>query len=206
MLSQETLAKATILDVEWINLTLAEISKLVELNNFKNQSSEDSENNDATASSLLRTESGKSIAISSATLPWHAEKPVQIPLDLALTQSGKKFYLASVIAGKDLKHAWASLTKQQQQNIENMFNSRIQAFIDKEPVNVRRVHNQKGKIPIFYFGNKGGQRAYFMQLPAHDFDAPVIIRMANCDKNTQLDVLSAITNSDIQHITQSSGL
>lgn len=125
-------------------------------------------------------------------------KPVDffsVPLELLKVRgSGREVLVGTLIAGKDIVRAYEILNRDQLKRAETCFYSHLAGYIDGQPV-ARRVKSDAVKRPILYFRNlSGGLRIYFLE-PEKIDGQPVIIRIAVCYKNQEVDILSHLTNT-----------
>ncbi len=144
------------------------------------------------------------LTVGQDSLPWLKE-PAALQVAECKVQGGESFYLASAIGTSDkLTKAAEGLTEDQRRITDNMFYSRLQGFLDKDPnARVEQYPNAETPFPIFVFKNKGGQRVYFgsttFQPEGVTESKQLIIRLAVCDKNRQGLVFPVLgTKSDGQ--------
>lgn len=139
----------------------------------------------------------ETLTLTPDTIPWIREARV-VNLARVTLESGNAFLLGNMIEG-DLKIAANALDKHRSEICNNLFYTNIPDVIDQqysETVSVLTNHRTRDRI--YYMGNPGGQRVYFMRFSQGD--TPVILRIAVCDKAQQLDVLRVISNDSIKQI------
>lgn len=142
---------------------------------------------------------GPQITLTRRDLPWLPQENEKIKLKRVAVQGGGIFYLAGCTRGKKLVDAANQLDEHRSKITNKLFNSRIGEFIKGYNVNVKTLINSVATRPVYYVGNPGGQRVYFMRFDNID-GFPVIIRIASCDKSAQSDVLSVLTNQSLRNI------
>lgn len=109
------------------------------------------------------------------------------------------FLLASAVGTSDkLIEAANGMTKQQRENADNMFYSRIPEVVCRGySPNVETLPSPVTKFSIHVMRNKGGQRVYFARvmlgIPEEQVTGPTILRLAVCDKNKQALVMSVLS-------------
>lgn len=145
------------------------------------------------------------IALTQAEIPWFGRNEEIIPLVRVNVRGGGNFYLGSAIREKRLTQAANQLDEHRSRITNNLLYSHLPDFIVKgyNPA-VTLVDDARSEKPIFYVGNKGGQRVYFMRLDKLQ-GIPVIIRMAVCDKSMEDVVLGVMTTNShkrIKHVSR----
>lgn len=122
-------------------------------------------------------------------------------------RGGVEFFLGSAVRGKILTGAADALDTQRTKNAHNMFYSRLPAFVENQEGAKKLDYQITEDTDIFYFGNEGGQRVYFIMLPqirvverklfnpfvTETLEAPCIVKIAVCDKNLEQQVLGVLT-------------
>ena len=131
------------------------------------------------------------VKINRRDLPWIAEEALSIPLAKIRSQNGG-FLFGSAIRGKALVDAASGLDEHRSTVTNNLLHTHLPQFAEGFNPHVKIAENTRTLQPIFYVGNKSGQRVYFMRFGKIE-GMPVIIRIAACDKAKQLDVLGVIT-------------
>lgn len=142
---------------------------------------------------------GSHLTITRRDVPWLPTESERIRLKRVGVSGGAEFYLASATRGKKLVEAASELDEHRSKIANSLFNSRISEFIRGYAVNVKTLIHSVAKRTVYYVGNPGGQRVYFMRFDNMD-GLPVIIRIAACDKSAQTDVLSVLTDQPIRNI------
>lgn len=143
------------------------------------------------------------VPIDSTVLPWVADGEYSTSLSRVVVQDGTEFLLGSVVdSHKQLLRAAEGMSDHQRQIADNMFYSRIAAFIGNgHSRNVEAVNNAVTESPIYAMRNNGGQRVYFVMTNlALDSSKPdqtssVVLRVAVCDKNRQAVALKLLTSN-----------
>lgn len=103
------------------------------------------------------------------------------------------FYLGSMIRGEVLVHAADQLDPHRSRIANHLLYSQLPELITKGfNSRVDIIRDPVTEKPIYYLGNPGGQRVYFMRFDNIE-GVPVIIRIAVCDKARQLQVLRVLT-------------
>lgn len=130
-------------------------------------------------------------------IPWLEQKEVKVPLELVTEEGtdGQKFFYADFIHGKDLLEAEYQLVKQQGKSADNLFFSHIGEFLrrgGRHPY-IKLIHDPKTDKPIYCAYNDSGPRVYFMRFDRIE-GIPIIIHIATCDKERQIQVLTTISN------------
>lgn len=140
-----------------------------------------------------KTSEGPQIVVKKDDLPWLQDSE-EVRLKKMYFLSGKSAYIASVVRGRRLIDAASDLNKKKSEIVNRLFYSCLPDFVENgyNP-HVKRIDGQITKRPIFSVGNPDGQRVYFTRLDNLN-GIPVILRIAACSKNRQVDVLSEITH------------
>lgn len=146
------------------------------------------------------------LELTKADLPWLPEEKTAIPLVRIRLEGGNEFYLGSAIKEKRLRIAANQLDQHRSQLTNSLLYSHVPDLVIRghNPY-IRIVNNARSERPIYYVGNRGGQRVYFARFDKLQ-GIPVIIRIAVCDKNMEEVVLSVITIASHKRIKQSSKL
>lgn len=146
------------------------------------------------------------LRLTRAEMPWLTSDREDIPLAKISLKGGGAFYLGSAIRDKRLIQAADALDKRRSEMTNSLFYTHIPDFVNtgRGPY-ISLLGNSRSEKPIFYIGNKSGQRVYFMPFDRLQ-GIPVIIRVAACDKNTEGVVLGVLTTSSHKWIKHSSKL
>ncbi len=135
-------------------------------------------------------------------LPWASEQQ-ELQMSLCKLQGGAEFLLASALKSHDdLTEAANSMSKQQSENCNNMFYSRVAGFIQNGNAasNVDTFPDARTDFPIRVLRNKGGQRVYFGVMRDEASGRTIILKLGACDKNKQAQVTNVLTStSDRNH-------
>lgn len=150
------------------------------------------------------TRSNSAITLSRADLPWLPAENVRVPL-VNFAANGREFLFGSEISDKDLVKAASHLDAHRSEICNNLLHTHLPEFAEGYSEHVKVVANHRSRQPIFYAGNKGGQRVYFMRFGKID-GKPVIVKVAVCDKARQEDVLVVLTGQSRRQIKGSSKL
>ncbi len=124
-------------------------------------------------------------------LPWLPDNHHEVHLVRMRIGSGQ-FLFGSAIKGRPLVEAAQQLDEHRSEIANNLLYTHLPQFAEGYNPHVKIVENTKTRQPIFYIGNKGGQRVYFMRFGKIE-NMPVIVKIAVCDKARQLGVLEEIT-------------
>lgn len=148
----------------------------------------------------------QSFKLTQAEIPWLGSNAETVPLVKVGIQGGGEFYLGSAIKEKRLVQAADQLDKHRSEISNNLLYTHLPEFVTRghNPY-IRVVANARTDRPIYYVGNKSGQRAYFMRFDKLQ-GIPVIIRTAVCDKNMEGVVLGVITTASHKRIKQAARL
>lgn len=128
-------------------------------------------------------------------LPWINDS---VDLNAALVTPKDKtcpqFIFASAVGThRKLVEAADALTEGQQQNVDNMFWSRIGPLLrDGYSPLVDTVPNPRTNAPMFVTKNEGGQRVYF-GISRSENGLPLVVRFGVCDKNKQDSAISVLS-------------
>lgn len=136
--------------------------------------------------------SGKSLELTRGELPWLPEKE---QINLVLVRAGgdgKEFLYGSAIRGHALRSAADQLDEHRSQLVNNLFYTHLPDFIEGRSAHISVLTHERTPRKIYYVGNPGGQRGYFIRFDNLE-GKPVIIRVAVCDKSQQLKVLEVLT-------------
>jgi hypothetical protein len=144
---------------------------------------------------------GETFLVGNHVLPWLSNEQ-EIPLvRVRLAGTGQVFHFGSAIRGKRLQDAATALDERRNRVVDQLFYSRIPDLITSGFAHSAKVlENRTTDDPIYYFGNKSGQRVYFMKFNGEQRELPLILRIAVCDKANQSDVLSVLTTQDRKRI------
>lgn len=136
----------------------------------------------------------KKIEIYRDDLPWlEANKKANLAM-ITLKGTQDRFYFGSLIEGKELVDAANQLDRHRSEIANHVLYSQLPDLIRNGfNTRVNKVKDGITSRPIFYVGNPGGQRVYFMRFDNLDGN-PVIIRIAVCDKSRQIQVLKVLTH------------
>lgn len=142
---------------------------------------------------------GPRIIVPRTEIPWLDKEEESIQLARIKIVGGQDFYLGSIIRGKKLTAAANALDEHRSRISNNLLNTAIAEYIRTgfNP-SIKIVDNKITRNNIYYTGNQGGQRVYFMRMDKFlrpGDKLPIIVRIASCDKAQQNDVLSVITSS-----------
>src|SRR3989338_4680570 len=128
-------------------------------------------------------------------IPWLEQKDIRIPLELITVEgtSGERYLYADFIHGRSLVDAARQLIDNRG-NIDDLFFSHMPSFLKygRHPY-IKMIHEPKTEKPIYCVYNNDGPRVYFMRYDRLQ-DIPVIVRIAACDKERQIQVLTTISN------------
>lgn len=138
---------------------------------------------------VVRTD--KSIALTKEDLPWLPEQSHKVPLVRIRSATGD-FLFGSAVQSKGLVEAASRLDEHRSAIVNNLLHTHLPQFAEGFNPHVIQVEHPRTHQPIFYLKNKGGQRVYFMRFGRIE-NAPVIIKIAACDKANQTAVYAAIS-------------
>lgn len=135
--------------------------------------------------------------VDETVLPW-VDGQVELSLAECRLANGESFILANAVGTHPkLVAAAEAMTDQQQTNVNNMFYSRIQTYVEQGYApNIESMPAPGTGFPIKVMRNQGGQRVYFGMtnlLLTSGETRPVVMRLAACDKNKQSSVTSVLT-------------
>jgi hypothetical protein len=131
-------------------------------------------------------------------LPWIGEgETAAINLTRCTLTSGVEFLVGSALKTHDrLAKAAQGMNEQQQRNCDNMFYSRVAGYIEGglQSSNVENMPDTAAPFAIKVLRNNGGQRVYFgLFTTPGTGDLPVVLRLAACDKERQVQVMKIIS-------------
>lgn len=150
-------------------------------------------------------QSDEKVSVTRKNFPW-IPSDTHVRLTEISLNSGKKYFLGSLLRGKQILKAAIKLAKQtvwsDQSNDD--FYKEIKALIDSGndySPNIVTLRNPRGNRAIYYVKNDH-VRVYFARMDplrvasvnGQKIDIPVIIKLAVCHKNYQKEVLSVISN------------
>ena len=147
---------------------------------------------------------GKSITIRKEDIPW-LETPVHKVELVTMRHGSVEFLFGSAVEGKKLKKAAGRLNEYRSELCNQLLNSHLPQFAEGFHPRVSTLGNAITHQPIFYVGNNGGQRLYFMRFGRIE-NKPVIVKIAVCDKSDQGQVLSVLTDQSKKVIKKVSRL
>lgn len=166
--------------------------------------SEIASNNPNLPSSYVRVEHlPEPVTVNQDTLPW-----LQGPYDLSVArcelQDGTSFFLANAVGSHDkLITAAESMNDHQQRSVNNMFYSRLPAYVaDGHSPQIETLSGSSTEFPLKVMRNKSGQRVYFGVISAPvetvpstglTSESPIVVRLAVCDKSKQGLVMSVLS-------------
>ena len=138
------------------------------------------------------------VGIHKSDLPWlpenyHESNLVQIRIGTS------RFLFGSAVKGQLLTEAAQQMDEHRSEIANQLLHTHLPQFAEGYNPHVKVVDNPKTRQPIFYVGNKGGQRVYFMRFGNLD-RMPVIVKVAACDKAREVDVLAEITTDSRKQI------
>lgn len=130
-------------------------------------------------------------------IPWLERQDISIPLELMTFKgtSSERFLFADFIHGRKLTEAAAHLVEQRGVSIDSLtFTHLTPEFLKsgRHPY-IKLIHDPVTNKPIYCIYNPSGPRVYIMR--RNEIQGfPVIIRIAACDKERQIQVLTTISN------------
>ena len=139
-----------------------------------------------------------SLKINNTEIPWLPTESHIVRL-IKMKGATGHFLFGSAIQGKALVEAAQQLDSHRSDITNNLMYTHIPPYAEGFNPHVKIVENPRTNQPIFYVGNKGGQRVYFLRFGRID-NMPVIVRIAACDKATQREVLSTITTTSRRNL------
>lgn len=131
------------------------------------------------------------VRIHKEDLPWLPDSHHEVHL-VRMRIGSDQFLFGSAIQGRSLVEAAQQLDKHRSEITNNMLYTHLPQFSEGYNPHVKLLSNSRTKQPVFYIGNRGGQRVYFMRFGKMD-NIPVIVKIAACDKADQIDVLGVLT-------------
>lgn len=130
-------------------------------------------------------------------IPWLPENYHEAHL-VKMRIGASQFLFGSAIKGRTLVDVADQLDEHRSEISNNLLHTHLPQFAQGYNPHVKLLDNTRTRQPIFYIGNKGGQRAYFMRFGQLD-NMPVIVKIAVCDKAQQSQVLSTLTYASKKH-------
>lgn len=150
------------------------------------------------------TRPGGVIEVGSDELPWMSGRARVRLVEVELA-SGKTFRLGSVIKNANgIEQAARELGKERSKKINDRFYRGLAEYIETGR-GANKVHDQRSRTPVLYFGIESGERVYFINMPidrvrgngaGHELIGnrqPTILLVAACHKSHQTHVLNCLT-------------
>lgn len=140
-------------------------------------------------------------------IPWLEHETEMIHL-AKVTLSGSEntsFFFGNMLRTKPIIDAANQLDEHRTRIANNILYAHLPEFLRGQFNNITKMDHVRTNRPVYYIGNKSGQRVYFMRFDNLD-SIPVIIRIAVCDKARQDKVISVIGYKSQKYIKQSGKL
>lgn len=144
------------------------------------------------------------VRLHKSEIAWLAEEFHDTQL-VKMRVGKQEFLFGSAILGQTLTYAASKLDEHRSEICNNMLYTHLPSFAQGYNPKVSPLEHGITNKPIFYIGNKGGQRVYFMRFGNLD-RMPIIVKVAVCDKANQADVLAILTDQNRKQIKKQSKL